>query len=44
MEVIVKKDDISIWNYYKEPVKVLLFGSPFTIGANSMLHYQKNKK
>jgi maltose phosphorylase len=44
MEIIVQKDDVKIWNHHEEPIEILLFGSPFTIGANSMLHYQKNKK
>jgi len=44
MEIIVQKEDVKIWNHHEEPIEILLFGSPFTIGAKSMLHYQKNKE
>jgi maltose phosphorylase len=44
MEIIVQKEDVKIWNHHNEAIEILLFGSPFTIGANSMLRYQKNKK
>jgi Trehalose and maltose hydrolases (possible phosphorylases) len=44
MEIIVQKDGIKIWNHHNESANILLYGSPFTIGVQSMLRYQKNKK
>jgi len=44
MEIIVQKEDVKIWNHHELPINILLFGSPFTIGANSALRYQKNSK
>jgi maltose phosphorylase len=43
MEIIVLKDEIKIWNHNNDKIQILLHGSPFTIGPNSMLRYQKTK-
>ena len=41
LEIIVSQHDVLIHNHYPEPISIMLYGSPFTISANSKLHYQK---
>jgi maltose phosphorylase len=41
LEIFVSKDEVKIRNIHDKPIEILLFGSPFNIGANSILRYQK---